>query len=220
MTFCSLTKFNDNLPPIKLYTNPIPFYRTRPFTEVWEISTEHLWRVWHADRGRLLLRTPGPVPFATCICSTCWNQFFSRTCHYFSGLCYSNIPRYFLDFACSIFCWNKGFRHRTEPDLLLFLFILKSIQNFWHTDSTSFRNLWVDLYVILAASIQIYNYIVSRICFNRNHSSGLLRWSNLQTKEGQRDIEFQKKSYQIRGQGGHLYWQIGPKNTDVEDVGY
>ena len=23
---------------------------------------EHLRRVWHADRGRLLLRTPGPVP--------------------------------------------------------------------------------------------------------------------------------------------------------------
>ena len=28
-----------------------------------------LQRVWHANRGRLLLRTPGPVPFGTCICS-------------------------------------------------------------------------------------------------------------------------------------------------------
>ena len=26
------------------------------------VSIEHLQRVWHADRGRLLLRTPGPVP--------------------------------------------------------------------------------------------------------------------------------------------------------------
>ena len=26
-----------------------------------EFSIEHLRRVWHADRGRLLLRTPGPV---------------------------------------------------------------------------------------------------------------------------------------------------------------
>ena len=26
------------------------------------VSIEHLRRVWHADRGRLLLRTPGPVP--------------------------------------------------------------------------------------------------------------------------------------------------------------
>ena len=38
-------------------------YRTRPFTEFWVVSIEHLRRVWHADRERLLLRTPGPVPF-------------------------------------------------------------------------------------------------------------------------------------------------------------
>ena len=37
-------------------------YRTRPFTEFWVVSIEHLRRVWHADRGRLLLRLPGPVP--------------------------------------------------------------------------------------------------------------------------------------------------------------
>ena len=37
-------------------------YRARPFTEFWVVSIEHLRRVWHADRGRLLLRTPGPVP--------------------------------------------------------------------------------------------------------------------------------------------------------------
>ena len=29
-------------------------YRTRPFTEFWVVSMEHLRRVWHADRGRLL----------------------------------------------------------------------------------------------------------------------------------------------------------------------
>ena len=53
-------------------------YRTRPFTEFWVVSMEHLRRVWHADRGRLLLRTPGPVPLGTCICSTCWDQSFSE----------------------------------------------------------------------------------------------------------------------------------------------
>ena len=37
-------------------------YRTRPFTEFWVVSIEHLRRVWHADRGRLLLQTPDPVP--------------------------------------------------------------------------------------------------------------------------------------------------------------
>ena len=46
------------------------------------VSIRHLRRMWHADRGRLLLRTPDPVPFGTCICSTCWEQLFSRTCGY------------------------------------------------------------------------------------------------------------------------------------------
>ena len=48
------------------YTMTFPtdqtLYRTRLFTEFWEVSIEHLRRVWHAGRGRLLLRTPGPVP--------------------------------------------------------------------------------------------------------------------------------------------------------------
>ena len=37
-------------------------YRTWPLSEFWVVSIEHLRRVWHADRGCLLLRTPGPVP--------------------------------------------------------------------------------------------------------------------------------------------------------------
>ena len=48
-----------------LYTMTTPndnLYRTRPFTEFWVVSIEHLRWVWHADRGRLLLRAPGPVP--------------------------------------------------------------------------------------------------------------------------------------------------------------
>ena len=52
---------------ITYYMNDTPYYyltlyRTRPFTEFWVVSIEHLRRVWYADRGRLLLRTPGPVP--------------------------------------------------------------------------------------------------------------------------------------------------------------
>ena len=39
-----------------------------------------LQRVWLANRGRLLLRTPGPVPFGTCICSNV-ETILSRTCH-------------------------------------------------------------------------------------------------------------------------------------------
>ena len=37
-------------------------------------------RVWLANRGRLLLRTPGPVPFGTCICTNV-ETILSWTCH-------------------------------------------------------------------------------------------------------------------------------------------
>ena len=39
-----------------------------------------LQRVWLANRGRLLFRTPGPVPFGTCICSNV-ETILSWTCH-------------------------------------------------------------------------------------------------------------------------------------------
>ena len=62
----SLTQMlNDILWPDHIQWQPPTdqtLYRTRPFTEFWVVSIEHLRRVWHADRGRLLLRTPGPFP--------------------------------------------------------------------------------------------------------------------------------------------------------------
>ena len=67
-------------------------YRTRPF--FWLMRCFYrTFATGVACKGRLLPRTPGPVPFGTCICSTCCGQSFSRTCRYFSGLCTSNIPR-------------------------------------------------------------------------------------------------------------------------------
>ena len=49
------------------------------------------------------------TPFGTCICSTCWDQSFFRNCRYFSGLCSSNTPRYFLDVASHNCCsWLNG----------------------------------------------------------------------------------------------------------------
>ena len=64
---------------IRHYTNFWPYYwswpynRIRLFTLLRELSIEHLQRVRHANRGRLLLRTPSPVPFRTSIYSTCWD---------------------------------------------------------------------------------------------------------------------------------------------------
>ena len=57
----------------------------------WEVSIEYLRRMWHVDRGRLLFRIPGPVPFGTCICSIFffWDQRhpisirYTRLWHYY-----------------------------------------------------------------------------------------------------------------------------------------
>ena len=38
-----------------------PIYRNLHY-RIGEVSTEYLQRMWHASRGRWLLRTPGPVP--------------------------------------------------------------------------------------------------------------------------------------------------------------
>ena len=62
---CLSQMLNDILWPDHIQWQPPTdqtLYRTRPLTEIWVVSIEHLRRVWHADRGRLLLRTPGPVP--------------------------------------------------------------------------------------------------------------------------------------------------------------
>ena len=57
---------------------------------------EHLRRAWHADRGRLLLRTPGPVPLGLAYVLLVETD---PTSELVVGLCSSNITRYFLDFA-------------------------------------------------------------------------------------------------------------------------
>ena len=44
-----------------------------------------LQRVQLANRGRLLLRTPGPVPFGTCICTNV-ETILSWTCHVYGSL--------------------------------------------------------------------------------------------------------------------------------------
>ena len=102
MSFCDLAIYNDNLLLIRLYTKPWPYYRTRPSTEFWEVSIiAHLRGVWHADRWSLLLRTPRPVPLGLAYVLLVETNPFSELVMIF-GLCSSNNPRYFLDFACHI----------------------------------------------------------------------------------------------------------------------
>ena len=57
-----------------------PYYRFSPYYLIpggfhWTLQQVRL-----ATRGRLLLRTPGPVPFGTCICSNV-ETILSSTCH-------------------------------------------------------------------------------------------------------------------------------------------
>ena len=65
--FASLLPNWTLIPILNLLPNFGGFHRT-------------LQRVRLANRGRLLLRTPGPVPFGTCICSNV-ETILSWTCH-------------------------------------------------------------------------------------------------------------------------------------------
>ena len=71
-------------------TSLSPYWTLLPtlafFTEFREVSIEHMQRVRHANRGRLLLWAPGPVPFYDLHVFLRWNQslpnlwFFSTSC--------------------------------------------------------------------------------------------------------------------------------------------
>ena len=52
------------------------------------------------------------------------------------------------------------------------------------------KNIWKVLKIILWTFVEIWWYFVPRIFVKRNLSPGLLWWSSLQTKEGQRHTEF------------------------------
>ena len=81
-------------------------------------------------------------PFWTCICSTCWDQSFFRTCRYFYGLCSSNIPRYFLDFAslkCSYHCVSTSptfVRSLPSLSLIFVIFTMPDTLVIWPLFST------------------------------------------------------------------------------------
>ena len=65
---------------IRHCTNLWTHYRTWPYNLMSGGFHRTLQRVRLANRGRLLLRTPGPVPFGTCICFNV-ETILSRTCH-------------------------------------------------------------------------------------------------------------------------------------------
>ena len=83
------------------------FVPNSTFTEFWVVSIEHLRRVWHADRGRLLLSDTWSCPFGTCICSTCWDQSFSE------------LVIIFPDYALRISLGTFSILHQYNPAIVL-----------------------------------------------------------------------------------------------------
>ena len=85
MTFWDMTIYNDTLnwsdiTPICELITELDFNTEFELITEFEGFHRTLQRMRLANRGRLLLRTPCPVPFGTCICSYVEN-ILSWTCH-------------------------------------------------------------------------------------------------------------------------------------------
>ena len=65
---------------LRTYYRTWLYYRFWPYYQILEVSKEHCKRVRLANRGRLLLRIPGPVPFGTYNRSNV-EIILSQTCH-------------------------------------------------------------------------------------------------------------------------------------------
>ena len=92
--------YNDIPLPTSLYTNPWPLKRTRPVTNLWEVSIGHFATVVACWQGTL---TP-PNTWSRPMLGLAYvlpgeTNSFPEPVVIFSGLCTSNIPRYFLDYA-------------------------------------------------------------------------------------------------------------------------
>ena len=118
------------------------------------------WRVRLANRGRLLLRTPGPVPFGTCICSDVETNL-SWTCHIY-GL--RNIPRYFyfalnyhIIFILHLYIVILKFRLERQHSLLIrsYTDFTLSIAQISSLQSIFCTNLLSVYYVLYIPSIQV-----------------------------------------------------------------
>ena len=86
MTFWDMIIYSDTIHWSDISPNRNLVYELDPMTifdvitVFREVSIGHLQRVRLSNRGRLLLRTPGPFPFETCICSNI-ETILSWTCH-------------------------------------------------------------------------------------------------------------------------------------------
>ena len=113
------------------------FYRIWLFTWLRVVSIEHFQRVRHVNRGRFLLRTPGPVPFGTCIGSNVETIFSWYELVFFADIWVSNIPRYFC------FYLVKGDTHNYNRWCL-----------FWNILSLLYVYKWRKMYALYVIIMQ------------------------------------------------------------------
>ena len=136
-------------------------YRTRPFTEFWEVSIEHLRLVWHADRGSLLLRTPGPVLLGL---ANILQIFYLLRPILFPDYS-SNMLRYFLNFAFES-CLNKVLTNKIRLTVLKTVFYLKAFYNHNIQRAYGFANKCYEssvtctLHIATCTSIQIGHSLI------------------------------------------------------------
>ena len=122
---------------IRHYTNVWPYYWSGPYNRIWlftllrEVSIEHMQRVRHANRGRLLLRTPGPVPLWDLQVFLCWDQWLLnlscfRTFEFRKSLGTSVLPLYIDQIHVHVFM--------TQSDIAI------PIQ----TENTNAKSVWIN----------------------------------------------------------------------------
>ena len=111
MTFWDMTIYNDTLnwsgiTPIRELITELDFITD--FTLLPNFGGFHrtLQRVRLANRGRLLLRTPGCVPFGTCICSNV-ETILSWTCHVYGPFEFRTSLGTSILLKC--YDWRNGF---------------------------------------------------------------------------------------------------------------
>ena len=119
---------------LHLFANLLPNWTLIPIlTSLPNFGGFHgtLQRVRLANRGRLLLRTPGPVPFGTCICSNV-ETILSWTCHVYGP-----------------------FESRTSLGTSILLLIISTQNNMYARCSAYFsRRRHFALYLVVFASVK------------------------------------------------------------------
>ena len=136
-TFWTMTIYSDTLhrydiAPIFYHYWSRPYNRILLFTQLCEVSIEHLQRVRHANRGRLLLRTPGPFPLwdlhvflcrdQSLLNLICFRTFEFRTSLGTSLLLWTSIEcaitfRMIVQLPSDCFTWR-----RPDRELLVYVF--------------------------------------------------------------------------------------------------